>query len=155
MVRIPCHVRKFVGDRDMCFVLCSLKFNHIFGVTEVLVDTGSPFSVLSPTDAIKLNLPISTMHKGQTICLAGFKFINHPLGQVHLNFKCAEGQHSVDMNMGVLVPTKISRAILKDVQSIPSIVGIDFLEDNKLIFYFDPSEKIAYLETKDQQQKTI
>lgn len=149
MVRIPCHVRKFVSDRHFCFVPFSLRFSHCFGFVEALIDTGSPFTVLSSMDALRLKLPITTMRSGNPVSLAGFRFLNHPLGKVHLNFKTEEGQYfSLDIGMGVLIPTKIDKQTLQDVQHIPSLIGNDFLEDQKFTLNFDPSNKLAYLERK-------
>lgn len=147
MIRIPCHVRKFYSGRHFCFVSFSLKFSHCFGFIEALIDTGSPFSVLSPIDAIKLKLPITTMRSGSPVSLAGFRFLNHQLGKVHLNFKTANSQYlSLDVPLGVLIPTKIDEKMLKDVQSIPSLIGNDFLEDQKFKLFFDPNAHSAFLE---------
>jgi hypothetical protein len=49
-------------------------------------------------------------------------------------------------NLGVLIPTKINKKVLQDVEPIPSIIGNDFLEDQKLTLVFNPSQKITFLE---------
>lgn len=147
MVVIPCHVRKFVSDRHFCFVPFTLRFAHCFGFVEALVDTGSPFTVLSPIDALKLKLPITTMRSGSPVFLAGFRFLCHQLPKTHINFKMDDGQYfGVDRAMGVLVPTKINPQTLKAVQHIPSLIGNDFLEDQKFTLVFNPSSNLAYLE---------
>jgi hypothetical protein len=146
-VRIPCHVRKFVSGRYFCFVPFTIRFSHSFGFVEALVDTGSPFTVLSPIDALKLKLPIKTMRKGSPVALAGYRFLCHHLEKSHLNFKMENGQYfSVEMSMGVLIPTKMDKKTLQNVQHIPSIIGNDFLEDQKFTLTFNPSTKLAYLE---------
>jgi len=48
--------------------------------------------------------------------------------------------------MGVLIPTKIDKKTLRDVQHIPSLIGNDFLEDQGFTLIFNPSNKSAYLE---------
>jgi len=48
--------------------------------------------------------------------------------------------------MGVLIPTKINRKVLEEVKHIPSIIGNDFLEEQKFALYYNPSGRIAYLE---------
>jgi hypothetical protein len=124
-----------------------LRFSHFFGFIEALVDTGSPFTVLSTTDALKLKLPIKTMRKGSPVALAGFRFLCHQLPNSHLNFKMEDGQYfTVNTSMGVLVPTKMDKKTLRDIQHIPSLIGNDFLEDQGLALIFNPSAKIAYLE---------
>jgi hypothetical protein len=148
-VRIPCHVRKFVSGRLFCFLPFSLRFSHCFGFIEALVDTGSPFTVLSPTDALRLKLPITTMRTGSPVSLAGFRFLNHPLEKANLNFKKEDGQYyQVEMKIGVLVPTKTDKAALEAVKHIPSLIGNDFLEDHKLSLVFNPSAKVAFLNSE-------
>ena len=49
-------------------------------------------------------------------------------------------------NMGVLIPTKLGPNQLEGVKHIPSIVGNDFLEQEKFGLYVNPSTKVAYLE---------
>jgi hypothetical protein len=57
------------------------------------------------------------------------------------------GQYfSVNTSMGVLIPTKIDKKTLRDVQHIPSLIGNDFLEDQGFTLVFNPSNKSAYLE---------
>jgi len=51
---------------------------------------------------------------------------------------------------GALVPTKLDKKTLEDVRNIPSIIGHDFLEENKLALYFNVSAKIAYLEIPEE-----
>lgn len=116
---------------------------------EALIDTGSPFTVLSPLDAMKMRLPIKSMQKGLGVSLAGFRFFKHNLKNVSFTFKTADdGSISFQFqNLGVLVPTKINRKVLEDIKPIPSIIGNDFLEEHKLALLFNPSQKIAYLET--------
>lgn len=131
----------------MSFVARSPRF---YGVVEALIDTGSPFTVLSTVDAIKFRLPIKSkkMQKGFGVSLAGFRFFKYNLGKASFTFKTAN-EDSICFevqNLGVLVPTKINKKVLKDVEPIPSIVGNDFLEDHNLALFFNPSKKITYLE---------
>jgi len=48
--------------------------------------------------------------------------------------------------IGSLIPTKINEKTMKEVKHIPTIIGNDFLEEQKLAFYFNPSASIVYLE---------
>jgi len=116
---------------------------------EALIDTGSPFTVLSPVDAMKMRLPIKSMRKGLGVSLAGFRFFKHNLKNASFTFKTADGGAiSLQVqNLGVLVQTKINNKVLEDIKPIPSIIGNDFLEEHKLTLFFNPSQKIAYLET--------
>lgn len=125
-----------------------LKSSHCFGFIEALVDTGSPFTVLSTVDALKLRLPIKTMRKAEPVYLAGFTFFKATLGNSSMTFR-TDDQKSLTTqfnNMGVLIPTKLDPNQLEGVKHIPSIVGNDFLEQEKFGLYVNPSTKVAYLE---------
>ena len=65
-----------------------------------------------------------------------------------MNFRTEKGElfKTKLSNIAALVPTKLDKKTLDDVKSIPSIIGHDFLEENKIAFYFHPSAKITYLE---------
>lgn len=125
-----------------------LKSSHCFGFIEALVDTGSPFTVLSTVDALKLRLPIKTMRKVEPVYLAGFTFFKATLGNSSMTFR-TDDQKTLKIqfnNMGVLIPTKLDPNQLEGVKHIPSIVGNDFLEQEKFGLYVNPSTKVAYLE---------
>jgi len=115
---------------------------------EALIDTGSPWTVLSTKDAIKMRLPIKKMRKGQSVGLAGLKFFRHNIGKASFTFKTQDDK-SIALavqDLGVLVPTKLDKKVLKQIQPIPSIIGNDFLEEHNLALVFCPSMKTAYLE---------
>jgi len=127
------------------FVARSPRF---FGVVEALIDTGSPFTVLSTLDAMKMRLPIKSMRKGESVSLAGFRFFKHNVKNASFTFR-TQGDESISFevkDLGILVPTKIDKKTLRDVEPIPSIIGNDFLEDHNLALFFNPSQKITYLE---------
>lgn len=148
MVRIPCHLRKFIRERLFPFVPFIIRFSRFSGVLEALIDTGSPHTVLSTKDALKLKLPIKKWRGGEPISLAGFRFFNHPISNVTITFR-KEDNNSLQITvpkMGVLIPTKINRKVLEEVKHIPSIIGNDFLEEQKFALYYNPSGRIAYLE---------
>lgn len=88
------------------------------------------------------------MQRGQTLQLAGFRFFRYPINNAILSFKTETGElfKGKPTSIGALVPTKLDKKTLDDVKNIPSIVGHDFMEENKLALYFNPSAKITYLE---------
>ena len=88
------------------------------------------------------------MRKGESVYLAGFHFFKYNLGNASFTFKTIDNTSICFQlhNLGVLVPTKINKKVLEDVEPIPSIVGNDFLEEQKLALSFNPSQKITYLE---------
>jgi hypothetical protein len=127
----------------------TLHSGHCVGFIEAIVDTGSAFSVISTTDALRLQMPLTSMKSGRTIELAGYTFYNHSLGSVNLkNIKLEDNTHiAIDnFKMGVLIPTKLDKGTLNAVKAIPSIIGSDFLEDQQYALVFAPSKKTAYLD---------
>jgi hypothetical protein len=95
---------------------------------DVLIDTGSPFTVLSIDDIMRTRLPITRMQSGETVSLAGFRFFNHPIKNVAMHFRTTTGEvKKIELSsVGSLIPTKIDKEILNDVKSIPSLIGNDF-----------------------------
>lgn len=149
MPRIPCRSRRFYRKKIFPFASFVARSPRFFGVVEALVDTGSPFTVLSTVDALKMRMPIKKMRKGDSVSLAGFRFFRYHIKNASFTFKTQDDQPiSFDVkDLGILVPTKIDKKTLKDIEPIPSIIGNDFLEDHNLALFFNPSQKITYLET--------
>lgn len=147
MTRIPCTVRRF-ADGYLPFVTFSILQPPLYVTIDALVDTGSPFTVLSPKDALSTRLPLSRMRSGPTIGLAGCTFFRHNIGTVALHFRKEDGRLlSVEVpSMNVLVPTKMDSKTLEQVEAIPSLVGTDLLKDKGWSLYFNPGANRAYLE---------
>lgn len=149
MPRIHCHVRRFIRGKPFPFVAFLLRTSKIVKGIDALIDTGSPFTVLSTKDALTTRLPLTKMQSGETVSLAGYRFFNHPLGSVIMNFR-TETDELVEVSfssMGALVPTKIDRKMLSEIKDIPTIIGNDFLEEFGLVLHYNPKSMIAYLES--------
>jgi len=146
--RIPCSLRALIGKRFFPFVTYFLTSSHINKAIDAIVDTGSPYTVLSTNEILGTRLPIHTMRKGETVSLAGFRFFRYPINNVTLTFRTETNELFKGRlgSIGALVPTKPDKKTLDDVKHIPNIIGHDFLEENKLSLYFNPSAKITYLE---------
>ena len=63
------------------FVTYLLSSSRINKAIDAIVDTGSPFTVLSD-GVLGTRLPIHIMRKSQTVKLAGFRFFRHPTTNV-------------------------------------------------------------------------
>lgn len=148
MPKIPCSLRALIGKRYFPFVTYFLTSFHITKPIDAIVDTGSPYTVLSPNEVFGSRLPIRTMRRGETVTLAGFRFFKYPINNVGMNFRTETDElfKGTLSYISALVPTKIDKKTLGDVRHIPNIIGHDFLEENKLSFYFNPCAKITYLE---------
>lgn len=148
MPRIRCTIRALIGRRPFPFVTFFLRTSHISKPVDALIDTGSPFTVLSTNDILSTRMPITKMQSGETVSLAGYRFFNHPIRDATMNFR-TESDELFKVNLptiGSLIPTKIDKKTMDEVKYIPSIIGNDFLENQKLALYFNPSARVVYLE---------
>jgi len=153
-LRIPLNVEKFYSDRKVVFAnffvqIPSMRVAHTLSA---VVDSGSPFTTISTRDALAFSLPIKNWKVGELTHLAGFKFYGHYL-EATLNFR--DEQKNIARfrcRVRVLVPTKIDEKTIREVQDIPSLIGTDFLEDNRFTFVYNPSSETAYLEKAETEQ---
>ncbi|MFQ5950450.1 MAG: aspartyl protease family protein [Candidatus Geothermarchaeales archaeon] len=138
--RIPCYLKKWIVDKPFPHILFTLRYSRYLGVIEAIVDTGSPYTVISTKDALRLNIPIKRMRTGGSVGLAGRSFRRPKIRDVTLRFTTDEGKpHIIKLQeMVVLKPTQWNKKVIKEVQDIPSLIGIDFLEEQGFAFHYDP-----------------
>jgi len=151
--RIRCSIRALVGRGTFPFVTFVFRTPTIFKVVDALIDTGSPFTVLSTKDILTTRMSMNNMQSGETVSIAGFHFFNHQIRNVTMNFRTEQNElFTVNLpTIGSLIPTKTDKKTMDEVKSIPSIIGHDFLEEQKLALYFNPSARLVYLEIPQTQ----
>lgn len=125
----------------------------------MMIDTGSPFTVISPKDLLRFRIPLKryTRVPGASVKIAGFNFKTHQMEETGVTFR-TENKNPISLKSSVfsmMTPTKWDKKISKDIQAIPSILGTDFREDHEAALYFDPSTKTAYLELKNISDPAI
>jgi hypothetical protein len=88
------------------------------------------------------------MKSVETVGLAGFRFYHYRLGVATMRFTTETNEvFQVEVpNMGALIPMKLDQNTKDDVKYVPSIIGNDFLEQQKCALYCNPSAKTVYLE---------
>jgi hypothetical protein len=146
--RIRCSIRALFSRKPFPFVTFYVRTLHISKPVDALIDTGSPFTVLSTNDILSTRMAITKMQSGETVTLAGYRFFNHPIKDAIMNFR-TESDELFKVNLptiGSLIPTKMDKRTMDEVKYIPSIIGNDFLENQKLALYFNPSARVVYLE---------
>lgn len=115
-----------------------------------LVDTGSPWTVITPMGSTMLKLDRTISHldippRDHIVVFAGHSFKRYLAGNLEVCMKNNEGK-LVTFNkptIGVLVPQK--KMDPKEFKEVPFILGCDFLRTNKLVLTFDPDQQVAYL----------
>lgn len=149
MPRLPGFMKTLTGNESARpFISFFLRTSLISKPLIALIDTGSPFTVLSPSDILSSRMPISQMQSGQSVKVGGARFYNHQLGAAIMTFKTEKNEpFKADLlNIGALVPTKLDQKTRDEVKPIPSIIGMDFLQQQKLALYCNPIAKMIYLE---------
>lgn len=124
------------------FVKCD-EIKLKLGIVKFIVDSGSPETILGLDDIKRLRI---SMNKIQTLESRKFPV---SYGGANLKMKILNNMVFKITNFeklkSVLVPTELGNSEIAH----PSILGVDFLKENKLKFVFNPSKKEAYFETED------
>lgn len=148
-MKIPLRIRKQF-DELMAFTNATIRGPHIRRAVpiEFLVDTGSPWIAMAPRDVKKVNISIPALKKPQkfvTILFAGSKFWRYLLENASVYVLDETGSMvKVDLpTVSVLWPTK---GKLEEFDSIPSVLGCDFIALGEFQLHFNPSKMIAFLE---------
>ena len=143
-MKIPLQVYFFAGGlRAIARFLVRSEKPHIFGSIEAIVDTGSPTTIIGLPDLKRMR--ISQNHikdlesRKDPIAYGGGQVVTKILQDARLrfgeNFECI---------MPILIPVS---EIKNGMQ--PTILGVDFLINNKFSLFFDPNKKIAYFESSE------
>ncbi len=130
---IPAHVR--AGT-------CIIKF---------VIDTGCQISFISWQDVQRFNLQAKGLSHCQHVGIAGHSFELKNIPGCSMSLESDEHEPLRLKNVKEL---KVAIFNGKGKQretasSVPSLLGLDFLAKNRLNFFIDADEKLAYLETKD------
>lgn len=144
-MRIPLQVRDFAGGlKVMASFLIQSEKPHIFGPVESIVDTGSPTTILGMSDIKRMG--VSQL---QLMDIEGRKE-PHAYGGGKLKTKILRGTklkfgEYFDCIMDVEIPVQE----VTELNTQPTIIGVDFMEKNKLKLIFDPANKEAYFENSE------
>lgn len=143
-MKIPLQVRDFAGGlRAMAQFLIQSKEPHIFGSVEGIVDTGSPTTILGIPDMKRMRvsqLQLKNLEsRKEPHAYGGGQLKTKILRDAKLKF----GEY-FECVMAVQIPVE---EITECTQ--PTILGVDFMVENKLKFVFDPIKKEAYFESSE------
>ena len=122
------------------------RYHGVMGSITFIIDTGSAESLISETDAIKIRIPIRSLPKKENIgrALTGGAIELREIKDAMISFKIEDDKierikvSSIDVGSSA---RRDEKSIIRD-----SIIGNNFLSQNKLKLIFSPYEKIAYLE---------
>jgi hypothetical protein len=151
-MRIPLRVKRLFPrvERFAPVAPLIIKPRGAYAMTEALVDTGSPRTTIAPRDLAKMRtirveaLPPSVPRNSR---IGGFVIPAYSLKDVTLTF-WDEERNPVRVVLKAMDVLGFSTKA-EGIEHIPTILGTDFLEDNKFALYFDPFNKVSYLERKE------
>lgn len=130
--------------------LTSSKYRLGIAHAQFIVDTGSSVTFISDGDALRLGIPMSSLPFSQHVRMAGSVFELYEISHIKVHFKHKEEQEdkiiSFDYKYYVSKSTKRDQKSRDIAQAFPSILGMDFLKENKLKLVVIPHKDIAYLE---------
>ena len=124
---------------------------RMFGSISFYVDTGSNETFISQSDALRLQVPVNSLPQLRHAKIGGSTYELRRIKEIELRFKTEEEKlETITLpEFSVLVGTRKNEEGLQEANSIPSLMGTDFLAVNKLALYFNPSKGIAYLEKQE------
>lgn len=143
-MKVPIRVDFFAGGlRPMATFTLKSEVPHIFGFVNAIIDTGSPKTILGGADIQRMRISQVQMQK----LVGAEREVN--LGGAQMKTReLPEAEIKIGDKINVKLPVQVPVKIIKGVPP-PTIIGVDFLLEGKLKFFFDPFRKEAYLETND------
>lgn len=118
---------------------------RVHGVVKFFVDTGSPKTFIGEQDALRLQMKLSRINFSERARMGGTSIaIGEIEGDIHLYFKTEkESIHVRPVKFHVSKGMWTKKGI---VSPNPSILGYDFLLENRFALYYNPSENRAHME---------
>lgn len=149
-MRFKLEVRNIQGAKRIILPFLS-TYPRSFGRVEGVIDTGAPITILSASDALRLKIPFHNLSSTKPI--KGFGKGGTPalsLDNFQINLHSTENERKVfEFPIVVIdIPTlrKFGQDALNNSLTLPTLIGVDFLESNKLRLFIDVVNNSAYLE---------
>lgn len=147
-MKIPLDVRTYAeGLKPFITTYIRIPKQRIRGAMYPFVDTGSPYTLISKTDADRLRIRV--FGHPRTILLGGAPILSYETKGVQLKVLCEDKKTAYDISLpalGILKPIPNNEQSMRVVGTIPSIIGVDLLKHHRLALYFDAINDISYLE---------
>lgn len=151
-MKIPLRLRERYGQL-MPFTSIAIRASSHYRLRPLrlitLVDTGSPWTAVTPMGITMLNISTKTLSKADKYTRV--RFADYTFNRLLIN---AAGISMIDENKKSVFFDMPSISVLDCTKKInpnkfkdtPAVLGCDFIDYHGLSLYFDPSKKIAYLE---------
>lgn len=112
-----------------------------------VIDTGSPYSFISGKDVRVLQIPVKGKTTKEELDFGGsrFKKVQVPKFDMFL-LKETNDSMALKVNLSALHTTKQAKKKIKTALMLPSILGMDFLLEQKFSLHVILTENLAYLQ---------
>ncbi|MEI6731282.1 MAG: hypothetical protein WCK90_01235 [archaeon] len=147
-----------VPNAERLFLNILSRQAHSFGSLRAILDTGSPTTIISAADAIRLNIPANSLDSGDPI--KGFGRGGIPSKKVRsfsLALKSRDNTiKRIDMPLSVVdinALRSMPQEFKENVYRIPTIIGLDFLKFSRMKLMVDLASNIAFLESQEEPVK--
>ncbi|MFH0869125.1 MAG: aspartyl protease family protein [archaeon] len=143
-MRIPLSIENLGGAiRPILIFTVRIPQLRVNRPVKALVDTGSPSSLINDADAKLMQIPQSQLTAVRSTYVAGNHVTLCSIDK-EMILKMFDDQNKlIDIRFPLLVAINQGNAKTENI----TILGVDFLEKNNLALYFDPANKVGYLET--------
>lgn len=143
-----------VPNSERIFVNLLSRQPHSFGQIKAILDTGSPTTIISYIDALRLNISITGAESGEPILGFGRGQIPSKKIKKFIFTLKSEENKIIYIEMPVnVVDVSALKNMNRDFQDsttrIPTIIGMDFLRLSNMKLILDLSQHKASLESKD------
>ena len=132
-----------------CVIKCESLRIYQPKLMNFVIDTGSPDSYLSGKDVKVLQIPLKNRSSSGDVDFGGsrFKQVSIPKIKMYLLKEGKEEDYvELDVVLKALKTTKTSEKNVQVADSLPSILGLDFLKSQKLSLHVLLAEEMAYLQ---------
>lgn len=143
-LRIPLDITQDEPHKGLISTVALVRGPYrIFGSVKFFIDTGSSISFISEGDAKRMNIPFKILEFKDRTAVGGVPIMLAEIKSITFSFKTEEGFLPIT-SQKIYVSRILSTKA--EVPYYPSIIGVNFLEINKLRLVYSPFEKIAFLE---------
>lgn len=145
MARIPLQIIE--GRIILTSVIECASLRIAKQVIEFVVDTGSSESYISEKEVIKLQIPTSEKRSSGEVDFGGSRYSQIELPKITFYMLDEEKKPvRIEASFYALKTNKTSPYKIQAASALPSIIGTNFLKEQKLSLHVIMSEEIAFLE---------
>lgn len=138
------------SDLEVLKLPVTIKSPHKRLSAFIILDTGSPNTLLNYTDSRALNIPF--IEQSGIISIGGAKYKGYYYNKIEFLFESTDGTTITEnLPVKVLKPTSSKISELEDLDRFPNILGLDFLKKGYK-FVCDIINNEIYLERSEESQ---